>query len=102
MTAVLWTPHSQEDLAAIHAFIARESEHYAGLVVRELLQAVGRLADFPESGRIVPELSRPDVREVIWQSYRLVYRYDAAANSAQILTVFRSERLFPEPRGTAA
>lgn len=95
MTAVLWTPQARDDLAAIHEYISRESPHYATLVVRGLLQAVGRLAEFPESGRVVPELRNPVIREVLWQSYRLVYRHRADADQVQILLVFRTERLFP-------
>ena len=95
MTAILWTPQARDDLAAVHEFISRESTHYAHLVVRGLLASVTRLADFPGSGRIVPEFRRPDLREVLWQSYRIVYRHVPSAGQVQILTVFRSERLFP-------
>ena len=98
MTTVSWTPQARDDLAAIHEFIARESPHYADLVVRELIGAVARLADFPQSGRMVPELHRPDVREVLWHSYRLVYRHAEQAGEAHVLTVFRAERLLPALR----
>lgn len=52
---------------------------------------------FPEIGRVVPELDRMDVREVIWRSYRLVYQYLATPNEIRVLTVFRAERLFQIP-----
>jgi len=51
--------------------------------------------EFPQSGRVVPELDREDVREVIRGTYRIVYRYRSAAAEAQILTVFHGARLFP-------
>jgi len=67
---------------------------YAALLVERLFAAVDRLESFPESGRIVPEFQRRDLREVILGSYRIVYRLHA--DRAVILTVFHGARLFPE------
>ena len=99
MTAVYWATQAGEDLGAIFAYIRQDSEQYAGLTVREILAATGRLREFPEIGRMVPELNRPDVRELTWRSYRIVYQYLSAANEVWILTVFRGERLFQAPEG---
>ena len=44
MTAVFWTPQASDDLAAVYAYIAQDSEHYALLTVRELIGAPGHLA----------------------------------------------------------
>ena len=97
MTAVFWTPQASDDLAAVYAYIAQDSEHYALLTVRELIGAPGHLAQFPESGRIVPELGRQDVREVLWRSYRIVYQFVSKEDQVRILTVFRGERQFQSP-----
>jgi addiction module RelE/StbE family toxin len=94
MTPVSWTPQAVEDLEAIRAYVARDSAHYATLLVERLFTAVDRLLTFPESGRIVPEFQRPDLREVILGSYRIVYRL--RAGQAEILTVFHGARLFPK------
>jgi plasmid stabilization system protein ParE len=48
---------------------------------------------FPLSGRIVPELGRDDVREIILGEYRIVYR--VKGETVLLVTVFRSSRLFP-------
>ena len=93
MTAILWTPPAQDDLQAVYDYIANESPHYADIVVDRILQAVARIDRFPESGRIVPELNRRDIREIIWRSYRIVYRLMQSGAQAHVLTVFRSERL---------
>ena len=50
------------------------------------------------SGRVVPEIRDPTVREVIWRSFRLVYELPAGRQEARVLTVFRAERLFPTLR----
>jgi len=38
---------------------------------------VERLADFPESGRVIPEFGVATLREVIDSPFRIVYRLDA-------------------------
>ena len=93
MTRVVWTRPAREDLRAIRAYIARDSEHYARLVIEQLVRAVDRLRDFPLSGRIVPEMAEPTVREVVEGSYRIVYRVTAV--EVQIVTVVHGTRQFP-------
>ncbi len=61
--------------------------------MERLFEATSRISIFPESGRIVPELRRNDVREIIVGEYRIVYRLEAEV--ATLITVFRSSRLFP-------
>jgi hypothetical protein len=40
----------------------------------ELTSVTDQLQLFPEQGRIVPEYRNPDLREIIFQPYRIVYR----------------------------
>lgn len=91
-TSVVWTAEALADLDAIHAFIARNSRRYAAVVIERLLESVDRLEIFPESGRIVPELDVPAVREVIYGAYRIVY--ELRAGRVEVSTVFRASRLF--------
>ena len=78
-------------MEAIRKFIANDSDVYADLVVARLVEAVERLELFPRSGRIVPELADPQLREIIESPYRIVYRvFD---ESVEVLTVFRASRL---------
>jgi len=86
VTTVQWTAQAGDDLAAIFAYIAQDSEHYAALTVRQLIAAVGHLRQHPEIGRVVPELNRRDVREVLWRSYRIVYQFLAERDEARVLT----------------
>jgi toxin ParE1/3/4 len=92
-TEVRWTEQPVSDLQAIREFITRDSPRYGRLVAERLFNATERLETFPLSGRIVPELGRDDVREIIVGEYRLVYKISAGA--AIMLTIFRSSRLFP-------
>lgn len=95
-TRIVWSTGAQADLEEIYEFIARDSPRYAEIVVRGLLGAPAHLRDFPQAGRVVPELQREDVREVLWQAYRVVY--ELQGDEAAILTVFRASRLLPSLR----
>lgn len=94
MSRVRWTPQAAEDLQAIRDFIARDSEHYAALVVQRLVEAVDILEEFPNSGRRVPEHSRNDLRELVRPPYRIVYRI--TGDVLHIVTVFHSAKRIPE------
>ncbi|MFC1660192.1 type II toxin-antitoxin system RelE/ParE family toxin [Gemmatimonadota bacterium] len=74
-------------------FIERDSPRYGRLVAERLFDATERLETFPLSGRVVPELGREDIREIIVGEYRIVYR--VLPEMVVLLTVFRSSRLFP-------
>jgi plasmid stabilization system protein ParE len=57
-------------------------------VVEGILASVRRLRRFPESGRMLPERPRNDLREVIHGPYRVIYRLDP--EQVVILTVRHS------------
>ena len=92
MVEVRWTPEAAGDLEAITNFIAKDSPYYARLFVIDVLEAVDRLFDFPRSGRVVPELKNPVIREIILGNYRLVYRLRKQA--VEILTGYHGTKLF--------
>lgn len=73
-----WSQRSISDLAALHDYIARDSQLYAERFIAKLIRATERLAEFPELGRRVPEEpDQTDVRELLVQTYRIVYRVEA-------------------------
>ncbi len=73
---VVWSEEAQGDLERIADFIARDSPAYATAVVRKVLESTRRLADFPFSGRTVPEVGDTAFREVLVSSYRVIYRIE--------------------------
>ena len=93
MTPLIWSSLAERDVQAIRAYIAEDSARYADLVVRRIIAGVEHVAEFPESGRIVPERDDPTIREVMVGPFRVVYRY--RGDSVEIVTVFRSARMFP-------
>jgi plasmid stabilization system protein ParE len=94
--AVRWAAEAVRDLEEIHVYISRHSPRYAAVTVGRLVEAAERVAGFPESGRVVPELGDPAVREVIEGAYRVVY--EVASGALTVLTVFRASRQFPLER----
>lgn len=91
MGAIAWTPKSRDDLEAAVRYISRDSPGLARLFAGRIESAAERLAIFPRSGRVVPEFERPDIRELIVQSYRIVYRL--RGDDVEILTVHHGARL---------
>jgi len=96
MAEVRWTPQAADDLEAITNFIAVDSPQYARLFAMDILVAVERLADFPNSGRVVPELKDPAIREILFGSYRIVYR--VKGDLVEVLTVYHGARLLDPSR----
>lgn len=87
---VFWTENSVQDLLSIKEFISLDSFERAETWVRELYFSGEDLAVFPLRGRIVPEFNRENIRELLIENYRLVYR--VKATSIEILTVFEGHR----------
>jgi plasmid stabilization system protein ParE len=92
VTRIVWAPQAVEDVEAIRAYVARDSRHYADLVVEQIVAAVALLESSPRSGRVVPEVGDEWLREVIHVNYRIVYRLRHGI--IEIATVFHGARLF--------
>jgi plasmid stabilization system protein ParE len=91
VTRVTWAPQAVEDVEAIRAYVARDSAHYADLLVQRIIAAVARLESRPVSGRVVPEVGDESLREVIQGRYRIVYRLNR--DGVQVVTVFHGASL---------
>ncbi|NQT88037.1 type II toxin-antitoxin system RelE/ParE family toxin [bacterium] len=91
MAEVRWTAQAVDDLDAIARFIEGDSPHYASLFVIDVLGAAEGLAQFPLSGRVVPEAADPSVREALLGNYRLVYRVQG--EMVEMLTIYHRARL---------
>lgn len=90
---IVWSPLALESVEEIADYIAADDPIAAERWVTGIFDAAERLADFPESGRVVPEVGVRRIREVIFGSYRVIY---SLGNQVEILTVRRgSQQLFP-------
>jgi toxin ParE1/3/4 len=89
-----WSRQARQDLLEIGRFIARDNREAARKWVERLRQKALLAAENPNIGRIVPEYSRPELREVLLRSYRIVYLVND--DSIVVVTVFEGHRLLPK------
>lgn len=70
---VVWTDTAKQNLRTIHKYIAQGSPAYAKRMVDRLTSRSKQIGTFPLSGRVVPEFSVGQIREVFERPYRLLY-----------------------------
>ena len=88
---IVWTKEALIRLQEIEVFISKDNPQKAVEFVDRLINKAEGIADNPERGRIVPELSIGQIRELIFKNYRIVYLLKG--KSINILTVFEGHRL---------
>jgi plasmid stabilization system protein ParE len=71
---VYFTPSARESLRDISQYIRRISPDAERRTRERIIRRARQLAEFPDSGRMVPEYEVPAVREIIEGSYRIWYR----------------------------
>jgi len=87
---IVWSPFALERVEDIAQYIAEDKPGAAVEWVEGIFDTVERLSDFPESGRVVPEVGGRRIREVIFGTYRIIY---SVRGQIDILTVRRSSQL---------
>ena len=86
---VHWTATAERHLDRIHDYIALDSTLYARRTIARIIRRSQQIAEFPLSGRKVPEYDRENVREIIEGQYRIIY----LLNSGQIDVLLLSMEL---------
>ena len=87
---VEWSPLALDRVSDIARYIAKDNPGAAERWVNELFDSVERLADYPQSGRVVPEVGVQRIREVIFGAYRVIY---SVKDKVEIFTVRRGSQL---------
>jgi plasmid stabilization system protein ParE len=93
---LIWSPSARLDLKELVAYISESRPEAARRFVRKVFDGVAHLAEFPESGRVVPEFDQRDLREVIRRPCRIVYRIKQEAGVVEIVRVWHAARGTPE------
>jgi toxin ParE1/3/4 len=88
---VFWIPRAVEDLKEVARYIGKDNPRTARLFADRLKRRAESLVRFPKRGKIVPEFSRDELREIIQGNYRIVYRL--RENALDILAIFEAHRL---------
>ena len=90
MVKIVWTEPALSDLNNIAEYIALDKISAATQLVQKVFSAIDRLEQFPNSGRIPPELNDSRYREIIVGPCRIFYRTEK--QTLYIIYVMRSER----------
>jgi len=91
---VHWTENAIGHLVNIYEYIAINSPTYGRRVVDSITRRSEQIAEQPLSGRKVPEYDAEDIRELIENPYRIIYRIKP--DQIDVLAVIHGARLLPD------
>lgn len=91
---IIWSPLAIDRITEIARFIALENPSAANELVTNIFYHVDQLESFPESGPMVPELNRKEIRQLIEGNFKIVYRI--SKKEISILTIRHNRQLFTE------
>jgi len=92
---VILAPDALQDLTDIAGYIAQHDPAAALRLGDELLDVAEALGRFPLRGRVVPEFDRPDWREVIHRSFRIIDRVNLTEQRIEVARFWHAARGFP-------
>ena len=76
MVKLIWSEKAIISLELIAEYISKDSLFYAKETIRKIRSLTRKLKDFPYLGSIVQEYDRPDIKQLIYKSYRIIYKID--------------------------
>lgn len=92
MVQIIWIKRAIDDLNDIADYIAKDSPRFADLTVDKIFNKTQILKEYPEIGRVVPEIRDPNIRELIEGNYRIIYEVKCQ-DIIEILTIHNSFKL---------
>ena len=69
----LWTEAALFQLQVIYDYISHTSPDYALRMIDRLTKRSIQIAEFPYSGRMVPDYESNEIREVLEAPYRIIF-----------------------------
>ena len=93
---IIFSEPAIEDLASIVRFIGRDNQPAAAKFGGKLIESVRHLTTFPRMGRVVPEQSDENIREIVLKPYRIFYRVKDELRVIEIIRFWHAAR--GEPR----
>lgn len=93
---IIWSEQARDDLQSIVLFIAQDNPNISESFGYLLMSKVDVLAQFPQLGRVVPEENDETVREIIFRSYRIIYKVLAEKQIVAIARIWHGARGEPE------
>jgi len=93
MRHVIWSRAARRDVAAIHAYVARDSPEAASRLLRRFETVAEGLTDFPFKGRSI----RRGLRQIL-AAFPYVIRYRVTHDLIEITRVYHGARNVRSPR----
>jgi toxin ParE1/3/4 len=84
---IIWSPDARDDLRDIVRFIARDNPRRAESCCYNLIKRTDIFEEQTHAGRPVPEYRNPQIREIIFIPYRIVYRVNLERTLVEIARV---------------
>jgi plasmid stabilization system protein ParE len=92
---VIWQPEAVADIEIIVGSRAVWSEDSALRLADAIIARADQIADFPRSGRMIPEFQMEHLREVLEQGFRILY--EVFPDRIEVFGVVSSRQdVFPE------
>ena len=93
---VRWSRNALLELAEIRDYIGQDSPAKAVQVGRQLVAATRRLRTHPLSGRVIQPWNRPEHRELIVGSYRVMYHVPDDDDEIVVFRIWHTRRRVPK------
>ncbi len=91
MVEIKWTSNALEELDDIANYISKDSPKYAQILIKQIYEMISHLEQFPKFGRQVPEYNNPNLREILYKNYRIIYLIKQ--NHLEIISIIHGSRL---------
>jgi plasmid stabilization system protein ParE len=93
---VILSPRAIQDLSEIVRYISFNNPDAARKFGYALIDEALSLKSLPERGRFVPEFADGITREIIYASYRIIYRLNADRRAVWVSRFWHAARGTPE------
>ena len=90
---IVWSPLALARAGEISAYTATDNPPAAARWIEAIFTKVEQLQLAPQSGRVVPEVGNPEIRELIYGNYRIIYRVER--RWVAILTIRHGKQQLP-------
>ena len=90
---LVWSPLSIQRIQEISDYIAADNLRAANNWIDSVFEKVEILKANPEIGRIVPEIGKSDIRELLFGNYRIIYL--SSKKQISILTIRHFKQILP-------
>ena len=88
---IIWSPLAVDQVRDIASYIALDKPAIAVKWAEKIFNSVALLSEHPKSGRIVPEINRKEIRELVYGGYRVIYKIKSKEILILIVKSYRQQ-----------